>query len=189
MGTWAVPNRIVLVERLEQAMAAPLTELVLCRDLHDVVGDDTLWDMVGEAAEAVPDADVRPLVAAHIEMMTRWMLPSDFLQPWESGVRPRLEFIAERHAEDAMPRFLAQALQDDDMAAAHRLVEVIEPEEGVVPSFASKRIAPGVYAFQDNETKRLYRVECRYGLVHEAPEQLRDALADEIFTTVSPTFN
>ena len=52
MGTWAIPQTDEAVNRLEQLMASPVSASGAADALYPLVGDDTLFDMIGMAAES-----------------------------------------------------------------------------------------------------------------------------------------
>lgn len=181
MGSWAIPNTDELARRVEKAMSGPLTASQVRHDLHHAIGDDTLWDMIDEASEIDSSADVRPLIAEHLEMLTRWLPESSFIHPWEPSARIRMGFLAEGYEDAAAPRLRDGVLHDDASEAALQVVEALDLIGMADMSFQSKRVAPGVYALLDTGTDRLFRVQCRYGLVIEAPSEIRDDLKETLF--------
>lgn len=66
-GTWTVPDTDNKIRDLDELMAKPLSAGIDGDDatsaLYHIIGDDKLFDAIGEAADVDgPDADVRPLV-------------------------------------------------------------------------------------------------------------------------------
>jgi len=72
-GTWARPEDADSQRRLRELMSEPLPVGVdainATEQLYDLVGDDELYDQLGELAKDDPDADARPLVLARLEEM------------------------------------------------------------------------------------------------------------------------
>ena len=191
MGTWGVPNTTEKAILLEEMMGRPVVASEVVDRLYDVLGNDTLWDLLDEVRAQDPEADVRPLIAAHLEEMTRWSIPSDFARPWEPGVRTRLEFLASGFADSRLPPMKSFAVQDDGdgRSAAEHLTGALFASTNGDRLFRGSRIAPGVYALFDVETEKLFRVECRYGLMQEAREEIKDDLMREFFDDSAPRMN
>jgi hypothetical protein len=70
-GTWAVPDSEESISELIELFA---NELPLGVDavnatsaLYNIIGDDTLFDLLGDVAEEEPDADARPIVLNWLE--------------------------------------------------------------------------------------------------------------------------
>lgn len=188
MGTWTVPSTAERAAILETAMQRPIQAAIAKDVIGDAIGDDVLWDLLEEADEINPLADVRPLIARQLEEMTRWTLPSDFLKHWELGVRERLEFLASAYESAHLPLLHPLVVGDDPISPLAYVVSVDPPQDGE-RRLTGVRIAPGVHAVHDHETGMVYRVECRYGLVVAAPEEIRDQLRERFFPSVAPRFN
>lgn len=188
MGAWAVPSTHEKVAILEHDMTSGISAGRARDELYYVIGNDTLWDMLDDLDHHTPTADVRPLIAAYLEELARWSLPSDFLHPWELGVKEKLAFLAGRFEHEALPPFWKLAVADDPDAACSKVEEILgDPTDGEgTRNFVARRIAPGVYAVDYPAADRLYRVECRYGLVIEAREELRSELREAIFQENAP---
>jgi len=70
-GTWAIPNTPEQQDKLKQMLA---TEVPVGTDatnatelLYDIIGDDDLFDQLGELAKEDPNADARPLIIEWIK--------------------------------------------------------------------------------------------------------------------------
>jgi hypothetical protein len=66
-GTWSLPDTDDKIYELDEIMAKPLEAGMdgsnATSMLYDIIGDDTLFDAIGEAADVDgPEVDVRPLV-------------------------------------------------------------------------------------------------------------------------------
>ena len=70
-GTWAIPNTPEAQEQLKMIMANPLPVGVEAMNateiLYDLIGDDKLFDELGELASDDPDADARPVIEKWLE--------------------------------------------------------------------------------------------------------------------------
>jgi len=70
-GTWAIPNTPEAQEQLKMIMANPLPVGVEAMNateiLYDLIGDDKLFDELGELASNDPDADARPIIEKWLE--------------------------------------------------------------------------------------------------------------------------
>ena len=70
-GTWAIPNTPEAQEQLKMIMANPLPVGVEAMNateiLYDLIGDDKLFDELGELASNDPDADARPVIEKWLE--------------------------------------------------------------------------------------------------------------------------
>lgn len=72
-GTWAMPDTPEKMERLKQLMTEPLIvgadAMDATQQLYDLVGDDMLFDQLGELAAQDPAADARQIVQQRLEQM------------------------------------------------------------------------------------------------------------------------
>lgn len=72
-GTWATPDTPEKMERLKQLMTEPLIvgadAMDATQQLYDLVGDDMLFDQLGELAAQDPAADARQVVQQRLEQM------------------------------------------------------------------------------------------------------------------------
>ena len=72
-GTWATPDTPEKMERLKQLMTEPLPvgadAMDATQQLYDLVGDDQLFDQLGELAAQDPAADARQIVQQRLEQM------------------------------------------------------------------------------------------------------------------------
>jgi len=70
-GTWAIPNTPEAQEQLKMIMANPLPVGVEAMNateiLYDLIGDDKLFDELGELASDDPNADARPMIEKWLE--------------------------------------------------------------------------------------------------------------------------
>jgi len=191
LGTWSMPNTTEKAVHLERLMSEPISATTAMKRLYDILGDDTLFDMLTEAESNAPEVDVRPLIAGYIEFLSRWCPSADFTSHWEPGVRSRLEFLAARFADTEMNGVDTLIVPDDHTGqyAAIHLVHLMHPGETVQKQFRSERVGPGIYAIMDIEEDRIFRVECRYGLAHEAPEELKEVIRDGVFPVTAPKMN
>ena len=66
-GTWAIPDTPEQIDALEKAMAEPLTLGAegenASSTMYGIIGDDELFDDLGEAGDKNPEGDARPIVA------------------------------------------------------------------------------------------------------------------------------
>jgi len=74
-GTWSFPDNPKALEALKTFMASEqpvgIDAINATDALYDILGDDDLFDALGEIAERDPDADARITVKSHIENMYR----------------------------------------------------------------------------------------------------------------------
>ena len=70
-GTWALPETAEDMARLQELMSKPLPcgpdGEYASEQLYDLIGDDSLFDDIGELADKDPDADCRKLVKARAQ--------------------------------------------------------------------------------------------------------------------------
>ena len=70
-GTWALPETAEDIARLQELMSKPLPcgpdGEYASEQLYDLIGDDSLFDDIGELADKDPDADCRKLVMARAQ--------------------------------------------------------------------------------------------------------------------------
>jgi hypothetical protein len=70
-GTWALPETAEDMARLQELMSKPLPcgpdGEYASEQLYDLIGDDSLFDDIGELADKDPDADCRELVKARAQ--------------------------------------------------------------------------------------------------------------------------
>ena len=70
-GTWALPETAEDMARLQELMSKPLPcgpdGEYASEQLYDLIGDDSLFDDIGELADKDPDADCRELVRARAQ--------------------------------------------------------------------------------------------------------------------------
>lgn len=70
-GTWALPETPEQEAKLKELMSAPLKvgpdALDATGQLYDIIGDDKLFDALGELAAADPDADARDIVLSRLK--------------------------------------------------------------------------------------------------------------------------
>ena len=72
-GTWALPETAEDMARLQELMSKPLPcgpdGEYASEQLYDLIGDDSLFDDIGELADKDPDADCRKLVMARAQQL------------------------------------------------------------------------------------------------------------------------
>ena len=61
-GTWAVPQTPKQKSALKKLLSKPLKAKDAEDKLYDIIGDDDLFDDIGDFASKEPNADVRPMV-------------------------------------------------------------------------------------------------------------------------------
>ena len=61
-GTWAIPKTPKQKRELKKLLSKPLKAKDATDKLYDIIGDDTLFDDIGDFAETEPNADVRSMV-------------------------------------------------------------------------------------------------------------------------------
>ena len=70
-GTWAIPDTAESIEALEKAMAEPLSLGDAGENatgvMYGIIGDDELFDDLGEAGDKDPNGDARPIIANWIK--------------------------------------------------------------------------------------------------------------------------
>lgn len=70
-GTWSLPNTLATQKELVELLQDPITVgpdgMDAIDQLHDVFGDDTLFDQISALADQDPEADARPLISARLE--------------------------------------------------------------------------------------------------------------------------
>jgi len=70
-GTWALPETAEDMARLQELMSKPLPcgpdGEYASEQLYDLIGDDSLFDDIGELADKDPDADCREIVKARAQ--------------------------------------------------------------------------------------------------------------------------
>lgn len=70
-GTWALPDNEADASKLIKVLSKPLPASKAPNVLYDLIGDDALFDEIGNIAEEEPNADVRPTVIYIIEEMLK----------------------------------------------------------------------------------------------------------------------
>ena len=71
-GTWAIPNTAELVAKLENAMRKPIPAKDASDMMYSLIGDDELFDSLGELEDDNPESDARPTIQ-------RWLSANDEL--------------------------------------------------------------------------------------------------------------
>ena len=71
-GTWAIPNTAELVAKLENAMSKPIPAKDASDMMYSLIGDDELFDSLGELEDDNPESDARPTIQ-------RWLSANDEL--------------------------------------------------------------------------------------------------------------
>lgn len=70
-GTWAIPDTAESIEALEKAMAEPLSLGDAGENatgvMYGIIGDDELFDDLGDAGDKDPNGDARPIIANWIK--------------------------------------------------------------------------------------------------------------------------
>ena len=61
-GTWALPKTSKQKRELKKLLSKPLKAKGATDKLYDILGDDDLFDQIGDFAETEPNADVRSMV-------------------------------------------------------------------------------------------------------------------------------
>lgn len=84
-GTWSSPDDMNKANRLAQMLHKPMPAGKAADKLYNLVGDDDLFDSIGEVEEKDgPDVDVRALVVAKLE---EWIKDGEETD-WEHWRRP-----------------------------------------------------------------------------------------------------
>jgi len=184
MGSWAYPNTVERVRRLESLMETPVRAEGAEELLHDLIGDDSLLDNIHLAKGNDPAADVRPAIASTLEEWTRWYSVEQFMDPWEPGTRERVRELATSFADADYAGLFPRPLNPDTPDAAVAIVQNIlgdDPDRPVTDYDKVRRIMPGVYAVVDPDEGTLFRVETARNLVIPAHEDVEADLKAELF--------
>lgn len=182
MGTWAIPQTDEAVTRLEQLMASPVSASGAADALYPLVGDDTLFDMIGMAAESDPGADVRPLVAITLDEWANWMSDARFARPWEDGCRERVRALAQGYRGTTIEDLVMRVMVPDTAEGARAAYALLSGTPEAAPQFdVAATDAPGVYAVRETASGSLSRLEVVFGVIAEADPAMAGALLEAHF--------
>lgn len=177
MGTWATPQTDEAVTRLEQLMASPIAASGAADALYPLVGDDTLFDTIGLAAERAPGADVRPLVAVTLDEWANWMSDARFARPWEDGCRERVRALAQGYRGTSIGDLVARVMVPDTAEGARAAYALLFGTPEAAPEFdVAATDVPGVYAVRETASGSLSRLEVVFGVITEADPAMAEAL-------------
>ena len=174
MGIWAAPSTIEHANKLSKIMSSPIPAKSASEILYNVVGDDTLYDMIVDAAEISPEVDVRSLVAYTLFEYNYLTPESEWSKPREEGVREIIDTILDKHlpmlAEDEI--LLKIAKFDDPKIAIKGVSAATDtPEEDLI---ATDKVFHGAYIVTDRDDN-IYHFDGVYGLVYPISSELRKA--------------
>lgn len=62
MGVWSVPEDNVTIAALKTALMSPVAAKNGSKVFYNIMGSDLLFDLIAEAADAVPEGDIRAWV-------------------------------------------------------------------------------------------------------------------------------
>lgn len=178
MGTWSSPNTSEKAERLVQFLSAPLAATDASSRLYDIVGDDELFDMIAAATDIDAKTDVRGLVALKLDEWLNWMEISSWTAPWsEEAVSLVNEAFEEAGGSIADGNVLYELMKHRGAEAARDAVAMVLDLDDEAKSRLEviEGFCPGTYAVQDGNGT-LYRFECVYGVVQEAPASLKEGI-------------
>lgn len=169
MGTWAIPQTDDAVRRIEDLMASPIAASRATDLLYPLVGDDTLFDMIGLAADRDPGVDVRPLVAITLDEWSNWMSDVRFSRPWEDGCRARLRDLAHSHSGVAVEDLVSRVMVPDTPEGVRLAYALLFEVPEAAPEFeVAATEVPGVYAVLEAASGSLSRLEVVFGVVSQA---------------------
>ncbi len=84
-GTWAAPSDVDRALELHALMKEPLPAGQATDKLYNLIGDDDLFDDIGEAEmKDGPDADVRYLVKSKVAQWIKNYDPNDWRTEWDA---------------------------------------------------------------------------------------------------------
>jgi NAD(P)H-dependent FMN reductase len=99
MGTWSIPNTMAKARRLAKLLAKPLPAEGATDVLYDLVGDDRLFDSLGEAGGS---SDVRYSVARKIEEWDAYYHESP--ESWRDSISPAVWEVLRRAYKKVLGR-------------------------------------------------------------------------------------
>lgn len=181
MGTWAAPTTIDRVETLIVRMSSPIRADQAVDVLYDIMGDDSLFDMIALAREVRVDADVRGLVTLRLDEWLNWTPASDM--KFEAGEASGLLRQALEHGctligeDDVLYALLKQTGPDAARASVAHVLDL--DEEGAKTLETFDGLVEGTDAVQAPDG-RIFRVEGIWGIVTEAPDACRGLVEDNI---------
>lgn len=174
MGIWAAPSTIEHTNKLAEIMSSPIPAKTAAEILYNVVGDDTLFDMIVNAVEISPEIDVRSLVAYTLFEYNYLTLESEWSKPREEGVREIIDNILDKHLPMmAQDEILLKIAKFDDPKIAIKEVSAATdiPEEDLI---ATDTVFHGAYIVTDRDDNT-YHFDGVYGLVYPISSELREA--------------
>ena len=126
-GTWAIPDTEEKVAKLNKLLKNPLPAGVdgvnATGALYDIIGDDVLWDNIGDLGDIDPEADTRGLIVQWVddnmpEIMDQLKGASGFVQMDEDDDYPEDDADYDEQADqDAMDYEADINLGDNDNQA------------------------------------------------------------------------
>ena len=80
MGTWSAPMTVKQAKKLAKLMSKPLPAEIAQHKIHNILGDDLLYDYIDQCD---PQTDVRPLVKLRLAHFLEIQPQGYFFKKWE----------------------------------------------------------------------------------------------------------
>tara|TARA_B110000483_G_C18202140_1_gene545722 strand:+ start:2699 stop:5266 length:2568 start_codon:yes stop_codon:yes gene_type:complete len=116
-GTWAIPDTAEAIDSLETAMADVLPLGAEGENatnvMYNIIGDDSLFDSLGEAADKDPQGDARPIIASWVDYsLDQYDIPQEMQDRIQEIVKPHLTHPSTNEEETTEGK-VKNALHDD----------------------------------------------------------------------------
>lgn len=116
-GTWAIPDTAEAIDSLETAMADVLPLGAEGENatnvMYNIIGDDSLFDSLGEAADKDPQGDARPIIASWVDYsLDQYDIPQEMQDRIQKIVKPHLTHSS-TNEEETTEGAVKNALHDD----------------------------------------------------------------------------
>ena len=116
-GTWAIPDTAEAIDSLETAMADVLPLGAEGENatnvMYNIIGDDSLFDSLGEAADEDPQGDARPIIASWVDYsLDQYDIPQEMQDRIQEIVKPHLTHSSTNEEETTEGK-VKNALHDD----------------------------------------------------------------------------
>mgnify|MGYP000321240704 CR=1 FL=1 len=116
-GTWAIPDTAEAIDSLETAMADVLPLGAEGENatnvMYNIIGDDSLFDSLGEAADEDPQGDARPIIASWVDdSLDQYDIPQEMQDRIQKIVKPHLTHSS-TNEEETTEGAVKNALHDD----------------------------------------------------------------------------
>jgi len=184
-GTWALPDTNEQMAKLKELMSEPLPcgpdGEYATEQLYDLIGDDELFDDIGELADRDPNADCRDLVKARLADFDI-VIDESVSEGAMSDLHQHIgEMIADGDSNEEIKK-MHPGINDKDINDIRR-----QMEESVNEGHSHQDIIDQIVDMQPESGDEIIRMAQKLGVPDPAIDDIYQDVLDKISITEDPT--